>query len=387
MRNRLLTRRQMLQSAAALGIAALGPVACRDRRRPGSAVPPGKETATPMDSPTRAAAVPGLYFPPLSGDTWETTTAAGAGWDPSAVSSAASWASSHRTTGLIILHRGRIMYEGYWNYGSRRFAGDVASAQKSVVSILVGAARERGLLDLDDPVSQHLGDGWSKAGPKERDISVRHLVTMTCGLDDALGFVAAPGTAWYYNNPAYHLTKQVLERAAGIPVQQFMEETLTRRTGMLATTWRDRAAMKMPDGSPMTGLVMPARDMARFGLLALAGASWDGQPVLADRAYWQESISTSQGLNLSYGYLWWLNGKASHMLPVPNPTSRPGSLIKEAPADLFAAMGAGDNRIYVLPALEAVVVRQGATANETSAARSSFDSEFWKLLAPGVPAG
>lgn len=386
MHRHLLGRRAMLKSASALAFLALAPAACRDRGRPGAARPPEKETATPVEAATPSSAAPALYFPPLSGGSWETTTPGDAGWNAAALAETASWASAHRTTGLLILHRGRILYEGYWNFGSPTFASDVASTQKSIVSVLAGAAIEQGFLRLDDAVSLHVGEGWSKAGAKEGDITFRHLVTMTSGLDDSFAYVAPPGTAWYYNNAAYHLTKRVLERATGIPIQQFMEDVLTRRVGMPATTWRDRAFMKMPDGSPMSGLVMPARDMARFGLLALAGASWDGQPVLRDQAYWRASIESSQDINPSYGYLWWLNGKASHMLPVPNPPSRPGSLIREAPRDLYAAMGAGDNRIYVLPAHEAVVVRQGASANEAAAARSSFDTEFWRLLAPALPA-
>ncbi len=390
MPRRALTRRQFVRSAAGMGIAALALASCRDRRTtpdkptPGESSPP-KETSPQMDA-TATPATPATYFPPFTGDSWETMAPAAAGWNAAAIDEAAAWAAAHKTTGLVLLHGGRIMFEGYWNGGSLHRQGDIASAQKSVVSLLVGVGQERGLLKLDDPVSKHLGDGWSKAGAKEAAIAVRHLVTMSSGLDDQFGYAADAGTAWYYNNNAYHLSKRVLERATKMSNQAFMAEALLEPTGMRDTTWRDRPFMKMPDGEPMTGLMMSARDMARFGLLALRGADWAGKPVLSDKAYWRESISSSQELNPSYGYLWWLNGKASNMLPGANPVVRQGPLIPGAPSGLFAAMGAGDNRIYVVPGLDLVAVRQGTAAFEAAAARSSFDVEFWKLLMAAAPA-
>lgn len=388
-RRKALTRREFLGTAAGLGAFVLAPVACRDREATPPAGSPTKEEMPPMDSPTPTPtqAAPAAYFPPMAGDAWEAVVPSAVGWDTAAIGQAAEWAGAHKTTGVVLLHGGRIMFEGYWNGGSLHSQGDIASAQKSVTSLLVGIAQERGLLKLEDPVSKHLGEGWSKAGAKEAAITVRHLVTMSSGLDDQFGYLADAGTAWYYNNNAYHLSKRVLERATKTTNQAFMAEALLERTGMRDSAWRERPAMTMPDGVPMTGLMMSARDMARFGLLALCGADWAGKPVLGDKAYWRESISTSQKLNLSYGYLWWLNGKASNILPGPNPVVRQGPLIPGAPADLFAAMGAGDNRIYVVPGLDLVVVRQGGVAFEAAAARSSFDVEFWKLLMAAAPKG
>ena len=82
----------------------------------------------------------------------------------------------------------------------------MASAQKSVVAVLVGIAQERGLLRLDDPVTKHLGRGWSNASPQEEQaISVQHLLNMSSGLATDMSFQAEPGTTWLYNTPAYRL--------------------------------------------------------------------------------------------------------------------------------------------------------------------------------------
>lgn len=326
------------------------------------------------------------YFPPRSGEAWETVAPADAGWDGARLAEVSTWAAEHNTDGLILLHRGRIMLEQYANQGGLHTTGDIASAQKSVTSLLAGIAQEQGALAIDQPASIYLGADWADApAEKERLIAVRHLLTMSSGLDEQWRYVADAGTAWYYNNPAYHLSKRVVERATGATIQDYTTAHLSAAIGLQDTSWRPRPRMLLPDGVPMTGLLMSARDMARYGLLVLAGGAWDGAPVLGDTVYLRAATSTSQPLNLAYGYLWWLNGTATHMLPGPNPAVRQGPLVSAAPPDMFAAMGADDNRIYVVPSLDLVVARQGRFALERAAARSPFDNELWSRLMPAAP--
>jgi CubicO group peptidase (beta-lactamase class C family) len=86
-------------------------------------------------------------------------------------------------------------------------------------------------------------------------------------------------------------------------------------------------------------------------------------------------------LNSSYGYLWWLNGKSSYMVPNEQ-TVYKGKLVSNAPDDMFAAMGAKDQRIYVVPSKKMVVVRMGDAANpaEPKFAVSGFDNDLWLLI-------
>ena len=79
-----------------------------------------------------------------------------------------------------------------------------------------------------------------------------------------------------------------------------------------------------------------------------------------------ESFAPSQPFNASYGYLWWLNGQESFMLPGPTPPARPGSLIPTAPADLVAALGKADQKLYISRALDLVVARLGDKADPES---------------------
>ena len=89
----------------------------------------------------------------------------------------------------------------------------------------------------------------------------------------------------------------------------------------------------------------------------------------------------SQTLNRSYGYLWWLNGQAATGCPAPSSLS-PARFMPAAPADLIAALGKNDQKIYVVPSLGLVVVRQGNSAGASRLAASSFDNELWtKIMA------
>ena len=64
-----------------------------------------------------------------------------------------------------------------------RIIEDVASIQKSVVSILIGIAQARGLLTVNSPVSTYLSEGWSDAAPeREEKITIQHLLSMSAGL-------------------------------------------------------------------------------------------------------------------------------------------------------------------------------------------------------------
>jgi CubicO group peptidase (beta-lactamase class C family) len=120
--------------------------------------------------------------------------------------------------------------------------------------------------------------------------------------------------------------------------------------------------------------------MARFGLLALNNGKWNGKSIV-DEAFFSESTSPSQNLNPSYGYLWWLNGKNAFMLP-GGQTVYQGALVPNAPVDMYAAMGAEDQRIYVVPGKKMVIVRMGKASNpgNPNFALSGFDNDLWQKI-------
>jgi hypothetical protein len=89
--------------------------------------------------------------------------------------------------------------------------------------------------------------------------------------------------------------------------------------------------------------------------------------------------NTSQNLNKSYGYFWWLNGKESFHLP-STIEEFTGSLFPSAPVDLISSLGKDDQKVYVVPSENLVVVRMGDSADESNYGPSSFDSQLWEKI-------
>ncbi|MCK5175763.1 MAG: serine hydrolase, partial [Planctomycetes bacterium] len=222
-----------------------------------------------------------LYFPPDQG-AWQTVRPADVGWDKAKLQKALDYAGQYRSSGVVILHQGKILAEQYWDvsanrgkYSQRvmpknadgRVIEDVASAQKSVASILTGIAQEKGLLKIDDAVDLYLGAGWSRAQPaQEKAITIRHLITMTSGLSDRGVFEHKPGTRWRYNTPVYARSVDVVAAAAKMDRHELTRKWLTQPIGMADSTWASRGAIGIEVGNAF-GFATTARDLARFGLM------------------------------------------------------------------------------------------------------------------------
>lgn len=325
-----------------------------------------------------------LYFPPTpaAGGTWATTSPQSLGWCQPQLDSLLNFLGRKGTKSFVVLKDGRIVVEQYYGTFTQDSIWYWASAGKSLTATLTGLARQDGLLTLPDSVNRFLGRGWSSApAAKERLITLRHLLTMTSGLDDTppppcdnesstpgcLLYRTEAGTRWAYHTGAYRQLQTVLARASGLSLNQYTNQRLASRIGMQGLWVQDVYYSR-------------ARDMARFGLFALARGSWAGTAILTDTAYFRQMTTSSQGLNRSYGYLWWLNGQSSYMLPGPQQVVLPGSITPTAPADMVAALGKNDQKIYVVPSLGLVVVRQGNSAGSPRLALSSFDTDLWRYL-------
>ncbi|NNJ89462.1 MAG: serine hydrolase, partial [Eudoraea sp.] len=122
-----------------------------------------------------------------------------------------------------------------------------------------------------------------------------------------------------------------------------------------------------------------ARDMARFGLLIQNDGYWENAPVISDSEYFEAMVNSSQELNPSYGYLWWLNGKDNYRVPGSQEQFN-GYLIPNAPPSTYAGLGKNDQKLYIVPDQKLVVVRMGEDSGEELAGPSSFDNELWGVL-------
>lgn len=324
-----------------------------------------------------------LYFPPLVGSNWATVEPATLGWCPDELEALRTLVDERNTKGFIILQDGRIAVEWYFDTFTRDSLWYWASAGKSLTATLVGIAQEEGLLSISDPTQQYLGAGWTSLTPEqEAAITIRHQLTMTTGLDDTQGdvdcttpdcltYLAAPGTRWAYHNAPYTLLDPVLEAASGQPLNQFYNSRIGTKIGAFG--------LYVPIGFNRV-FFSRTRDMARFGLLILANGQWNNTTVLGDMDYLTAMHTPSQSLNPAYGYLWWLNGQDSYLLPRVQ-FSFPGPLIPTAPADMFSALGKDDQKVYVVPSQKLVVVRLGLDAGDSPLALSDFDRLLWEKIA------
>lgn len=323
-----------------------------------------------------------LYFPPVNGN-WETVSMDSLGWCEEKVDSLQGFLGEKNTKAFMILKDGKIAVEWYYDGFIQDSLWYWASAGKTVMATLLGIAQSENLLSINDATSDYLGNGWTGMDlEKERQITIRNQLSMTTGLDylllnwnctepDCLKYRVEPNTQWFYHNAPYLLLKNVLEEATGENINLYFKQKIGDKIGMKGNYFPFPASGNL--------FFSTARDMAKFGLLTLAEGVWNGEEIMSDKTYFSQMVSTSQTINPSYGYLWWLNGKPSHILPV-FPNSISGELIPSAPADMFCALGKGDQKIYVVPSQNLVVIRLGNEAEEETLALSEFDNELWKKI-------
>lgn len=320
-----------------------------------------------------------MYFPSNTSSTWETIPLSSLGWNQDAIQPLKDFLIQTNTKSFMILVNGRIAMEEYFDGHTANTTWEWNSAGKTLVTASTGIAQQEGLLNIHNKVSDYLGTGWTSIPlEKENLITVRHLLTMTAGNDDTkqyvtisnLTYVADAGTRWAYSN-IFQKLMDIVAEVSNKSFETYFNEKIKSKIGM--------------DGYWNYGIIFTiyhstTRSMARFGLLALNKGKWNNEQII-NETFFNESISSSQDINPSYGYLWWLNGKTKFMIPGEQ-TVYQGYLVPNAPADMYAAMGAYDERIYVIPGKKMVVIRMGNASNPSNPnfAVSGFDNDLWEKI-------
>jgi len=323
-----------------------------------------------------------LYFPPIDSSDWETLSPDSLGWCADSLESLNNFLDEKSSKAFMILKNGKIVVEWYYDDFTADSLWYWASASKSMTAFLIGIAQEEGYLDIDDLTSDYLGTGWSVCPPeKEQLITIKHQLSMATGLNDnvpdpdctdpeCLQYLSDAGNRWAYHNAPYNLLRNIIESATGMSLNLYTLTRLSNYSGINGIWFNI---------DYNTVFFSKARSMARFGLLILNNGYWEDYPILNDPEYFNQIINTSQEFNFSYGYLWWLNGKGSYMLPGSQFVFNT-NLIPEAPDDLIAALGKDDQKIYIVPSLELVVIRMGDSAGQQNWALSSFDNLLWQKI-------
>jgi len=211
----------------------------------------------------------------------------------------------------------------------------LASTTKSVTSLLVGIAIDRGFIHgVEDPISQYLPDYASLFTEGRERITISHMLTMTPGFqwrqfrvsddrndgmlmwrtDDVIRFVlekpleSEPGMTFNYTNGVPTVTGAIIKNATGMEVTAFAEKELFHPLGITNYIWTS-----YPDGSLETdgGLALRSRDLAKIGQLCLNGGTWEGQRIVSEewiRESTKERLRFGMGKRWGYGYHWTQSG-------------------------------------------------------------------------------
>jgi len=263
-----------------------------------------------------------------------------------------------QTDSLLVLHKGKLVYEKYadgWDESKPHYT---ASVTKTVVSALAGIAAAEKYIRLDSKVADYFPGTIVPGQESKNNLTVEHLLTMTSGIPGdaqndawwdnlwnstdpgalifALPQTHPPGTNWAYDSAAVHLLAFLLAKAVDENLANYAQDKLFDPLGMEPVIWESTDAGWALGG---WGISMTPRDMARFGQLYANYGRWEGKQIIpADWVAQTPSRSMNAG---AYGRLVW-NFKFAPFF------------------GFFEAYGAGGQCIDILPGLKLVLVRTGS---------------------------
>jgi len=227
------------------------------------------------------------------------------------------------------------------------------STTKSLAATLVGIAQDEGLLSIDDPASRFITE-W--VGTDSESVTIRQLLSNTSGryfdvLSDyarlafleqdksgyaiSLGQSSPPGETWVYNNAAVQTLEVVLERAAGVSVEEFARTRLFEPVGMTSRLSTDAFGNQ----GLFAGMQTNCDDLTKLVRLYLDGGKV-GERQVVSTSFVGEALRPSSDLNDGYGFLWWLNEPGRIVRADGSGTNSGESLQPGAPTDMFWASGA-----------------------------------------------
>ena len=307
---------------------------------------------------------------------------------------AAKYSESKRGVSMLVMQNGRTIFEHYANGGSARGRWPIFSGTKSFWGIAALAAVRDGLFKLDDLVADTITE-W-KSDPRKSQITIRQLLSQTDGIEGAsrlqrasirdrnamairLPIVAEPGAAFIYGPSHPQIFLELLRRKLnGRATTSYIEGRVLNRLGLGRLNYKKDAR-----GNPLpaTGFELTAREWARLGELVLGRGNYHGRQIVPANLL-RDAFVASQA-NPSYGLAFWLNQQAPNgreadmerMLDLPWQSAQwtDVCICKDTPADMVVALGSGYQRLFVIPSLKAIIVRQGSNPRFS-------DAHFLRLL-------
>jgi CubicO group peptidase (beta-lactamase class C family) len=295
---------------------------------------------------------------------------------------------------LVVSHSGSLVRAEYFNGGGPDMPEYVWSVTKSVLALTVGAALDAGCLSsLDQTIGELLGPTLV-SDPAKSGITLRHLLTMSSGIDfpeasfyasgpslynawiqapDQVAFVMArpmtarPGERFEYGSGTIHLASVALSRACGASAATIADARLFDPLAVVSRSWETDRQGYSNGGA---GLSLTAPDMQAIGALVLDAGRFRGRPVVSSswvQAMTSAQVVTGSGATQWYGYGWWVG------------RTRAGD-------PLALANGWGGQFIAVVPARGLVVTTACRTAGQSaSAAMAQWDRVFEIVTARIIP--
>ncbi len=286
---------------------------------------------------------------------------------------------------LLVMQNGQIIFEQYHNGASSSTPAHIQSGTKGFFAAVVALAIQEGYISSYEEVIAETITEWQDINrhPGKRGIRLKHLVSLTSGLSqnldyiqgerplasdiyqyvvDSLTLVSAPGTRFQYGPSHYYAFGVFLQRKlqnAGINLNplQYLESKVLQKIGVTYSNWVHDAA-----GNPHipNGCYITASNWIKFGQFLLQNGKWNNQQIIQEDLV--KELYTYKGANSGHGVFLWLNnqnGDATSAGNPPVPAGSPGGIMYyNGYTDLAGALGAGKNRLYIIPSLNAVIVRQ-----------------------------
>ena len=280
---------------------------------------------------------------------------------------------------LLVVHHGRLLLERYFHGVDRNSNLDAYSITKSFTSTLIGIAIGRGKIrSVDQPIGAFLPPHeLAGADSRVRGITLRDLLSMRAGfagdgdprngigeVDDVTSallhrpLARDPGTGFAYDTGSYYLLSALITHATGMPASEYARRHLLGPTGMRDVTWW-RGLHGVSSGG--TGIGSTARDLARFGELALNHGRWNGRQIVPKG--WLERAAQPKSLlgrRRGYGNCWWT-------------ATRNG-------LDAYAAVGFGGQAIAVVPGRDLVFVM----ASDTAGVPADWEKVLFRQIVPAA---
>lgn len=260
---------------------------------------------------------------------------------------------------IVLIRNGRLILEEFLYYNNPYWLQEFRSAGKSVTSVLMGIAFDKGYIKgVDEKLFEFFpafekGDNWDR---RKDDVTLHHVLSMRWGFDESgpankltwytknwiiktlsLPLISEPGEKFEYHSAAPALCGPILEDISGMPVTEFAKEYLFKRLQISDYLWHT-----LSDGNTLTagGMFMRPRDMAKIGYLILNHGQWHGRQILSEKWIDLSTKPYTSDDEMGYGYYWWLS------------KYKGGDEIFET---IFAA-GHGGQRVMVVPKLNLVAV-------------------------------